>query len=86
MPTEQEIEDHLQGLNRTEQMATPSSDAARCRSIGITNYRLWFKMRGITISQRREGETWQIVSSPWNLLNDSPISLKKDKPMETRET
>lgn len=50
-PTQQDIKDYLDGLNRTEQGSILTRDSERLGAIAIANYQKWFKHFGIPIYQ-----------------------------------
>jgi len=51
--SEQDINDHLEGLNRVTESAVVSIDTDRMKAIAIANYLEWFKERGITVVQKK---------------------------------
>ena len=62
MPTEEEVQEYLSGLNRTEQIWTSTLQSERAKEKGITNYKKWFKDNKIKVRQKRNG-TWEIVEA-----------------------
>lgn len=62
-PSEEEVQFRLMMMNRTENAAILTSDSARCKAIGITNYVLWFKDRGMEVQKKPNG-VWELKQAP----------------------
>jgi hypothetical protein len=60
-PSEQEIADHLDGLNRVSQAALVTYDTARAKQKGIDNYLQWFKSHKIEIHQDVKSQEWRLI-------------------------
>jgi hypothetical protein len=63
-PSPQEIQDYLNGLNRTEQSGLLTSDSVRLQALAIDNYRKWFKHYHIPIYQEPRTLIWQLGPAP----------------------
>ena len=63
-PSPQDIQDHLDGLNHTEQIAVLTSNTARCQAIAIANYVNWFNSFEIEIHQDEKTKKWKLGPSP----------------------
>jgi hypothetical protein len=61
-PSEQEINDHLQGFNRLCRSWTRNRQSADAKAKGLYNYEKWFQRYGITLSQDRQTQEWKIDS------------------------
>lgn len=72
IPTDEEIQFYLEGLNRTQDEATVSSETAAAQKKGVDNYRRWFKEHGIPILQDLQG-VWKIVQ----VVDDIGVKSKK---------
>ena len=62
-PSEQEIQDHLEGLNRTSQAWEASINTVIVKKMGIDNYLRWFRKYGIVTYQDRRS-VWRLGSLP----------------------
>ena len=60
VPSEQEIQDHLEGLNRVSQAWEASINTIIVKKKGIGSYLQWFKKYGIAIYQDRRG-VWRLL-------------------------
>ena len=59
-PTQQEIQDYLDGLNRTNNGVVVSADTARLEAIAVKNYCIWFEQHGIDIYRDEKAEIWKL--------------------------
>jgi hypothetical protein len=62
--TQQEIQDYLEGLNRTHRSWAMTSESERAKAIGIANYVKWFKERNIHIYEDPRTHVWKLGSPP----------------------
>jgi len=59
-PSEQDIQDYLNGLNRLHQSWSGSTESAMAKQRGMTNYLQWFKDRNIAISEDPYDHVWKL--------------------------
>ena len=59
-PSEQEIQDYLTGLNRTEHGSLLTSDSVRLQALAIANYQKWFKSHHIPLYREPRTQVWKV--------------------------
>jgi hypothetical protein len=63
-PSQQEIQDYLDGYNRLIKCWTRNSESAAAKAKGLYNYEKWFKSHGITIYQDQKTRIYKLGPAP----------------------